>query len=235
MNMMSLMKQRRYFFLFAALMIFASVSGQCRYCNTYEDFLNDRWIRLGAVSFEQHSKSRQAWWGGNDYSLTTGNVNVDKTLKKNAFIVMQADTLYVNCRNLRFEGTRFGNGYTKAIRIGNRSILFVNKLIGEEAQTNRQMTAFMFGAIGTAIAEGKNIQQQVCYVISYGADAKGHVNIRLIDDALMEQMMEGHDDLRDEYFSEQDDKKRMQATHIIPLLEKGGLFKAAASRPLSQD
>lgn len=92
MNMMSLMKQRRYFFLFAALMIFASVSGQCRYCNTYEDFLNDRWIRLGAVSFEQHSKSRQAWWGG--------------------------------------------NGYTKAIRIGNRSILFVNKLIGEEAQTN---------------------------------------------------------------------------------------------------
>lgn len=63
---------------------------------------------------------------------------------------MQADTMYVNCRNLRFEGTRFGNGYTKAIRIGNRSILFANRLIGEEAQTNRQMNAFMFGAIGAA-------------------------------------------------------------------------------------
>ena len=43
----------------------------------------------------------------------------------------KADTLFVNCRNLRYDKVRFGNGYTKAKRIGNRSLLFVNRLISQ--------------------------------------------------------------------------------------------------------
>ena len=200
------MLRKRLYFVVAALFVVMASSGQCRFCYSYEDFVEDRWEPLDTVFLVQHSKNHQVWWGGNDFTLSTGDSKTDKILKKEAFAVMQADTMYVNCRSLRFEKTRFGNGYAKAMRIGNRSILFVNKLIGKDAMASQQMSALMFGAIG-------------------GADEKGHISIRLIDDALMEQMVEGHDELRDDYYSETDEKERRMATHIVPILEKAGLFK----------
>lgn len=219
------MLRKRLYFVVAALFVVMASSGQCRFCYSYEDFVEDRWEPLDTVFLVQHSKNHQVWWGGNDFTLSTGDSKTDKILKKEAFAVMQADTMYVNCRSLRFEKTRFGNGYAKAMRIGNRSILFVNKLIGKDAMASQQMSALMFGAIGAAISAKKYVKQQVCYVISYGADEKGHISIRLIDDALMEQMVEGHDELRDDYYSETDEKERRMATHIVPILEKAGLFK----------
>lgn len=211
--------------MLSALLAVVTVSGQCRFFYSYEDFLEGRWVPLDTVVANQHSKGHQAWWGGNDFTLSTGHGNTDKTLKKKAFVVMQADTLFVNCRNLRYEGTRFGNGYTRAVRIGNRSLLFVNRLIGREARLNQQTTAMMFGAIGAAISAGKQMKQQVCYLISNGADSKGRIDIRLVDDALIEQMLAGHNDLLDEYYSKTDVKERQQATHIVPLLERAGLMQ----------
>ena len=210
--------------LWATILTATAVSGQCYYCNSYEDFLNGRWEPLDTVYCDSHSKSHQMWWGGNDYKLTTDNEALDKKLKKDAFIVMQADTMYINCRNLRYEKTRFGSGYTRAMRIGERSLLFVNRIIGRDAASSQAMAGFMFGAIGGMIAANKQIKQQVCYVISGGADEKGLINIRLIDDALMDQMIIKHDDLHDEYYAEEDTKKRLLATHIVPILEKAGLF-----------
>ena len=62
-----------------------NVNGQCCYCNTYEDFLEGRWEKLDTVYCNSHSKSRQLWWGGNDFTLTTGDVATDRILKKDAF------------------------------------------------------------------------------------------------------------------------------------------------------
>lgn len=219
------MRKTSVLFSLAALFACMAVSAQCKFCYSYEDFVDNKWEPLDTVFTIQHSKSHQLWWGGNDFSLKTGNASLDKKLKKQAFIIMQADTMYVNCRNLRYENTRFNNGFTKAMRIGNRSVLFVNKIIGKEARDREATTAFMFGAIGSAITLGDHYKQQVCYVISASADEKGHIHIRLINDGLMDQMIEGRDDLHIEYYSEQDDDKRILASHIIPILEKAGLFK----------
>ena len=208
---------------------------QCRYCNTYEDFIEGRWEHVDTVFCGTHSKSRQLWWGGNDFTLTTGDKATDKILKKDAFAVMVADTIYVNCRNLRYENTRFGNGYTKAMRIGQRSLLFVNRMIGSEAQSDAMMAGFMFGAIGGAIVGSEQMKQQVCYVISYGANSKGNISIRLIDDGLMDQMVAGHNDLHDEYYAEENDSKRLLATHVIPILEKAGLFGQARNEGKKQN
>ena len=219
------------FIITALLAIFClAVNGQCQYCNSYEDFLEGRWEKLDTVYSNSHSKSRQLWWGGNDFTLTTGDKVTDNILKKSAFVVMQADTLYINCRNLRYKKTRFGNGYTKAMRIGQRSLLFVNRTIGRDAQTSQAMAGFMFGAIGGAIAASSQMKQQVCYVISYGADSKGRIAIRLIDDSLMDEMIANRDDLHDEYYAEEKLSKRLLATHVIPILEKAGLFQQSSQK-----
>lgn len=218
------LRKRVVVFLFTATYA-TTACCQCRYCESYENFTADQWTEIDTIYVKHHSKSRQFWIGGNDYGLSTGEKATDKYLKKNAFVVMQGDTLYVNCQNLRFEGTRFGNGFVRAIRIGNRSLLIVNRLIGKKAM-NRAQVGMMFGAIGTAISVNDNLKQQVCYVISKGANDKGVIDIRLIDDHLMELMLEGHDDLKLEYLSEQDDSKRQLATRVVPLLERAGIIKS---------
>jgi len=218
------MKKKLITFLLTIIAIGANA--QCKYCNTYEDFLADRWQELDTIYCDSHSKTRQLWWGGNDFKLTTGDKATNKILKKKAFAVMRGDTLYVNCRNLRYENTRFGNGYTKAMRIGQRSLLFVNKIIGSEAQGNVMRSQFLFGVIGSMITASEQMDQQVCYVISFGANSDGEIGIRLIDDRLVEQMIADahHYDLYDEFYAEKDPEKRLLAKHVIPILEKAGLF-----------
>ena len=218
------MTKLRMFFFAAILLTSLTSSAQSRYCKTYEDFLEGRWEQLDTVYYDSHSKEHQAWWGGNDYTLTTGNKATDKILKNDAFAVMQGDSIYLNCRNLRYDKCRFGNGYTKARRIGERSLLFVNRLIGRNQEKDIIVVGAAFGAIGAAITANKQMKNQVCYVISSGADEDGKIAIRPIDDHLMNQMIDNRVDLHDEYYAEKDLKKRRLASHVIPILEKSGLF-----------
>ena len=201
-----------------------NVNGQCCYCNTYEDFLEGRWEKLDTVYCNSHSKSRQIWWGGNDFTLTTGDVATDRILKKDAFVVMHADTLYVNCRNLVLEKTRFGSGYTKAKRIGRQSLLFVNRIIGSDAAGQAMGARYVLGAIGGALAAADQMKQQVCYVISWGPEEGKLIPIRLVDDELVDKMVTSKDLIR-EYYSETNKQKRILADHVMPILEKAGLFE----------
>ena len=81
-----------------------------------------------------------------------------------------------------------------------------------------------FGAIGGAIIGSQQIKQRVCYIVSNGSDEKGRTDVRMIDDALMEKMIYGHDDLYEEYYSEEKESKRNLATRVFPILKKAGLF-----------
>ncbi len=224
-----MMKRKKLTMLLVVLLAALGASGQSSYCLTYEDFVANKWTPLDTVCCDQHSKSHQAWWGGNDFTLTTGQKATDKILKKEAFVVMQGDTMYINCRNLRLEKARFNGGYTRAMRIGNRSILFVNKRVEAGSATGAAMAGIMFGAIGGAvvagIAAGGGGGKQVCYVVSSGADAKGRIAVRLIDDSMVSQMLIERDDLLGEYYAEPDAGKRILASRVVPLLEKAGLFK----------
>ena len=201
-----------------------AAKAQCRYCSSYENFVNNQWEELDTIYCDSHSKQRQIWWGGNDYAMKTNNKDINKMLKKNAFAVMLGDTLYINCRNLCYEKMYFGSGYARARRIGDHSLFLVNKIIGIQAQRSLFNASFAFGLAGSYIAAKKQMDQQVCYVISNGADSKGIINIRLVDDQMIKQMVSDKA-LRKEYFSEKEKKKRLLAKHIVPILDKAGLFR----------
>ncbi len=199
--------------------------GQVRFCRTYQDFCNDKWECVDSISITHHSKSHQFWWGGNDYKISCKDKDIDNVLKKEAFVVAQDDSLYVNCRNLRYEKCAFGKGYVMAKRIGNRSLLVVNRLTGRDIVKEQAKAGAMFGAIGAASAASDNMKQQVCYVISKGADEKGKIEVRLLNDKLMSQMLKDHGPLLAEYYLEDDDGLRILASRVCPLLEKAGLIK----------
>ena len=199
-------------------------SAQTRYCCTYQDYCDNNWEDLDTLFVTQHSKGYQVLWGGNDFAFSCGDKAKDKMLNKDVFLIMHQDSLYVNCRNLRYQGVALGIGYVRAKKIGNRSLLFVNRLTGKEIRNDEIAASIMFGAIGGVTAARKNMKQQVCYVISQGASEKGKIAIRLVDDNLIDKMLENQGPLLREYYDEHDDDLRLLASHILPILEKSGLI-----------
>ena len=226
-----------------ALLLMATVSicGKCQYCKSYEDFLADKWIDLDTVYCTIHSKGHQIMWGVSNYKLKTGDEYTDRLLNT-AFVVMQADTLYVNSRNLRFEKSSLGKGYCKAARIGEHNLLLTGKLAGKEAQddalsgSGAAITAgILFGVAGAAVVGGivggtsanKLLKNKVCYLITSGANEKGRFDVKRFEDQMMDKLLLSRNlvELHNAYYAEQDKKKRRLAARVIPILEKAGIIE----------
>lgn len=211
------------------------VYGQCAYCTSYENFMNNQWEELDTIYCKTHSKNHQLWWGGNDYKLTTDLESLDAVLKKESFIVKIGDSLFLNCRNLRYEKLSFGNGFTSVRRIGEHSVIFVHKMLENNQRYINPMShvraaggsavaAGVGVALGTVLASALVKEQNVCYVISSGADEKGRFSVRMVADGLMNEIIDSNEELYNEYYSEPKEKKRILASRVIPILEKTGIF-----------
>ena len=229
--------------LFLFLLASVPVCSQCRYCNTYEDFLEDRWEPLDTVFCKEQSKGHTFMWGYSNITMKTGDKDLDKRINYSVFAVMQGKTLYVNSYNLRFEKSRFGKGFSKAARIGENDLLLVNKLAGKEAQNEQSGAAgaaivggVLFGIAGAAIAGGivagvtanKQLKGKVCYLLTSGADEKGRYDITLFEDKMMDKLLLSRDliDLHNAYYAEKDKAKRRQASRILPILMEAGIIDA---------
>lgn len=193
------------------------------YCRCYEDFINGQWEPLDTVFCKKNGQGRKLWFGSNDYSLTTGDKVLDKRLKAEAFVIMMNDTLYINCRRVQHNKIYFKNGYAKAWRIGKHSLLFINEVTGKEAQLNQSAAHTLSGTAGNFTYGSNQLRRRVCYVISNESGGE-RIESRIVDDALMEQMLGGDSELCALYYSVEDKSKRMTAAHVIPILEKAGLF-----------
>ena len=228
-----------------ALFLLASipVCSQCRYCNTYEDFLEDKWEPLDTVYCKEQSKGHTFMWGFSNITMKTGDKALDKRINYSVFAVMQGKTLYVNSYNLRFEKSRFGKGFSKAARIGENDLLLVNMLAGKEAKTQQSevsgavfVSGFLFGIAGAAIAGGiagatvanKQLKNKVCYLLTSGANEKGRYDITLFEDQMMDKLLLSRDriDLHNAYYEEKDKAKRRLAVRILPILMEAGIIDA---------
>ncbi len=90
----------RLLFLCMLLLTAANALSQCRYCNSYEDFVNDKWQPLDTLYSKEHGKGYVFLWGVGGYKLTTGDKATDETVKK-SFAAMQGDNLFVNGHRLK--------------------------------------------------------------------------------------------------------------------------------------
>ena len=225
MHMIKLTTYRMRTVMLTVLMTVTSyAAAQCGYCKTFEDLLADRWEHLDTVSVDKNSKSHQFWVGGNDCSLSTGNLVTDNMLKKDAFAVMQGKKLYVNSRRLRYQKTRFTKGFTRAMRMGRDTLIFANQVIGKAEQSRAAIAGAVFGALGGALAASNGMSRRVCYIICGTEDKKGNMEIEMVDDSLMEKVLKDHQALKEEYYSEPDKSLRIRASRIVPILKKAGLL-----------
>ncbi len=209
-----------FVFLFAAL----NMSAQGKFCKSYDDFVAGRWTEVADLKPIHHSASHKLWVGGNDYKFETGDKAMDKVMKKEAFVIEYQDTLYVNLRTLRYEKTRFGNGYAMGLPYDGTKIMFVTHRIGRDAANERFVSGFMFGAIGAAISGSSQLKDRVCYLVDNNGDGK-KTDITLINDEFMENLLELDRPLLKTYRSEKKQKDRESAAHVLPILKEKGLVK----------
>lgn len=231
---------------------YGKAKAQCRYYKSYEDFIEDRWVPLGDIFVSSHNEKYKFWWGGDDYSIATGDSEKDLILRNEAFIIMQGDMLYLNCNKLKNSDLRFSLGYVKAKYLEGRGLVFVGPgAVKIDKTENDRSNAY--AAAGTAIGlaslaitgvgfvvvptgnvSGKN-KGPVCYLISdTSTNAEGY-RIRQINDRVMSIIMINNDKLCKEYYAEKNEGRRQLAKHIIPILEKSGHLFSAPRRSEETD
>ncbi len=204
--------------MFSMLCLIAlGTSPQEKYCTSYSDFKANNWVEIDTpLQSKARTQNQKFWNGGNDFQFTTGDKQMDKTLKNNALVVMMGDTMFVNCKNLEYKKRLFGKGYAKACRFDGNKILIVNNPPADVS------IGIMFGLIGAAIAESNRLEKQMCYVLhSDPLPGKKRFPLVLIDDAFMEDLLNNYNapELLEKY-NQAPKNKRNYANNVLPILEE---------------
>ena len=204
--------------MFSVMCLMAlGTSAQEKYCTSYNDFKANNWVEIdNPLQSKARTQNQKFWNGGNDFQFTTGDKQMDKTLKNNALVVMMGDTMFVNCKNLEYKKRLFGKGYAKACRFDGNKILIVNNPPADVS------IGIMFGLIGAAIAESNRLEKQMCYVLhSDPLPGKKRFPLVLIDDTFMEDLLNNYNapELLEKY-NQAPKNKRNYANNVLPILEE---------------
>lgn len=232
------------------LLTAADALSQCRYCNSYEDFVNDKWQPLDTLYSKKHGNGYVFLWGVGGYKLTTGDKATDATVKK-SFAAMQGKTLFVNGHRLKCGKQIMGKGFCKAARINRYNIVFTSNIMPADYNSS-QMAGAMAATIGAITVQGgavggavaglagaivgatmggvqatKTMKHPVCHIVAPSADDEKQTAIVPLDDHLMDKLLLSRNltKLHDKYYAEKDKDKRMQASRVIPILEKAGIIE----------
>ena len=207
----------RVIIAFCLLLTSLAAKGQGSYCNTFADYIGGHFTQLEQLQMQTRSKSKIFWWGGVDFQPVTGDKATDKILKKQACIIMYRDSLYLNCRNLSYQGMGFGKGYTRAHVFERDYLLFCAPNI--KARQRASTVAFLFGGVGGAIAASSFSNNYSCYVLNPGTGV-----VELVDKNMMHRLLEERTDLEMEYRLTDPDL-RFQPEALLPFLIKQGLIE----------
>ena len=212
------MIRNKYILCFIFLLSAATSFAQSRYALSFSDYMDGKFTALENLTIESRSQSRRFWNGGADFKPKTGDKKTDKLLKKEVKYIIHQDTLYVNCRQLRYEGCRFGSWYAPGFRFGTNKICFIGTKIGKKQISEAVAGGMLFGAIGGAIVASKQLKNKVCYLIE--SDSK---KVKLITKNNMRTILLNYPEYSQEYNALPEEKKE-SAIIVIEYLIKAGLL-----------
>lgn len=232
------MKQTIKLFLMFTIILttcsITSVQAQVKYCMNYSDFTNDQWMTTDTAWAEPISPAMRRIVQSSDYKIKSNDETLEKKLNKEAFAVVIGKEIYVNCRNFRHQGVRFGNGYARAFRLGNNKLCVVNRKVGKSTMLETGLTS----AVGSVVAPGVAVSaisgigltevqlaNQVCYLVDSDAGSNGKTAITQIGDQLVQELLSDKKDLLDKYNAGGDKRSRQSALNVLTILHEAGLLK----------
>ena len=197
---------------------------QSRYCNSYEDYKSGNWIELPSIDIKHYSYSAQLWTEKHEYRFTTGDKKTDRRLRKEAFVIQQGDSMYVNLSQMRCENVHLGNGFAYCIPLIGKKLLFISNRMDMRSASRQTNSYVMFGLMGSLITKSSNIKKKACYILDSNPSGK-YIDVLLIDDDVMKKLLANDGELLDKYFMVTDQDERENPFNIIPLLKEKGLVE----------
>ena len=159
---------KRIIYLFCFFFIALTVSAQDKLYANYEDMIADRGDVATTIAKIKRKINQIYLSGGADYEIySTSNKEMTKYLKKRCYAVKLNDTLYVNCRQLKYKKYRFGNWYSVGEFVkGN--VFFRAQPLGQIATSTLlpKEHSKLGGSVGDAINASGLVSDRVYYMIN---------------------------------------------------------------------
>ena len=222
--------------IFGSLSAWAQVNA--KYCLTYDDFLDNRWVPVDSLVEGRTKQLPQLRATDDQYKILTGDKEADGVLKKVALVVEYGGHLYVNCRNLRCNDIPLDvNNYTQAYRYEKNKLLVVARYInggallaslaGDVVSIVAPLdVAIPAGVASTAIwLNMDKLNNHYCYLIDTEANAKGKIPVTRLTDEVMEKILAKDPALLGRYKAVEKKRERQSASNILPVLMEKGLIK----------
>lgn len=159
---------KRILYLFALFFIALSVSAQNKIYANYADMMGDKGDVATTIAKSKRKMKQIYLSGGADYEIySTSNKEMTKYLKKRCFAVKLNDTLYVNCRQLKYKKYRFGNWYSVG-EVVKGLVFFRAQPLGQIASSTLlpKEQSKLGGSVGDAINASGLVYDRVYYVIN---------------------------------------------------------------------
>lgn len=176
--------------------------------------MNDNWTPIESLTISSRSQGQKIWSGGADFKPETGNKDLDNLLKKQARFIIHDDTLYVNCKGLKYQGCVLGSWYAPGFRYEKDKICFICTKTGKKEAMRASMSGVIGGAIGGAINAAGQVKKRTCYLVN--SDEKKVIRIT---DGYMEELLKEHSELL-ENFSKLEKEEKESAKVIIEYLNQ---------------
>ena len=218
--------------MLAAIMICCSMTGhaQVKYCMTFAEFAADQWKQADSARVEPISAAKRRLVQSSDFQIVSSDKELSDMLNKEAYAVMDGKTLYVNCRNYRYQGLPFGPGYAYGFRYGNGKICIVNRKIGKgELVAVGALSTVVPGILLSAVV-GAGMQEmmlanKVCYLVDSEPDKKGKTDIKYMNEKFINDVLGDNEELKSQYYAAGDKQARQSAANTLQTLMAAGLIK----------
>ncbi|MDD6210599.1 MAG: hypothetical protein PUB21_08355 [Bacteroidales bacterium] len=139
-------------FVFGLLLFFASslMAESNRAFLSWSDFLKGEFHSVDRMAMERRSTSKTVMRGGGDYRFySEDSKSLTKWIKERPLFIEWNDTLYLNCRRLKYDGGTFGKWYAPALLIDN-IIYFSASPVGSAYKG-------MGGLVGATVAKDQRV------------------------------------------------------------------------------
>ena len=122
------MRKRFSFALLLLMVAMLTVVGQTRYCLSYEDFKNDKWVTLEDAEQAGIKVSvKDIYLKHREFHFSHRDKKINEIFEKEARFIVCDDMMFINLHKLRYpKGRRlFGKYYTVAYRYAKDKVCFV--------------------------------------------------------------------------------------------------------------
>lgn len=206
---------RRFVMMSVLLMMFVlPVEAQQFVYPTVSSLFQQKGDTMTTLRVEQRSKKSRYILSGADYKvICEGNRAMTRYIRSRAVAVSVNDSLFVNCKRMKYKNYTFGGRYALAYRVQNR-IFWSAQPVGQIATLHARdpKSAKLPGEVGDAIQASSLVSKKVLYELDPETGAS-----YFVDKDRMKIILSAYPDLLAEFDKETSESAEVMLRYLLQL------------------